>query len=284
MEEPTAVVKKKAKQASQHERAIVYFSHVPHGFYEKEMREFLSQFGTVTNLRLGRSSKTGKSKGYAFVEFLYKDVAKIVVDTMNNYLMFEKLLKCQLVPTERAGRAIFKGKIDPKRPPLIVNRAKAKKLVNAPRSEKQDEKRKKKQAASVMKLKTKLSDYGISLNVLSDGGDSNKLSTPTPGKSAQKPPKNKTPVMEVDDSDEDISLKTPPHVKKIKSRPNSAAATPKESRTNTPVVAQAKNLNKLVAENLLKKGSTPKTIKRPSGLSPSKKVSSNSGSARKMHK
>jgi nucleolar protein 15 len=52
----------------------------------------------VTNVRLGRSKKTGASRGYAFIEFRYADVAKIVAETMNNYLMFEKLLKCKVVP------------------------------------------------------------------------------------------------------------------------------------------------------------------------------------------
>ena len=39
--------------------------------------------------------QTGKSRGYANIEFEYIDVAKIVADTMNNYLMFQKLLKCK---------------------------------------------------------------------------------------------------------------------------------------------------------------------------------------------
>merc|ERR1712037_1066883 len=42
-------------------RAVIYISHIPHGFYEKAMRAFFGQFGTVTNLRLGRSKKTGRS-------------------------------------------------------------------------------------------------------------------------------------------------------------------------------------------------------------------------------
>lgn len=58
-------------------RGSVYISHIPHGFYEKQMRAFFSQFGTVTNLRLGRSKKTGKSRGYAFVEFKFMEVAKV---------------------------------------------------------------------------------------------------------------------------------------------------------------------------------------------------------------
>ena len=43
--------------------------------------------------------QSGRSKGYAFVEFESPVVAKIVVDTMNNYLMFNRLLKCKFIMT-----------------------------------------------------------------------------------------------------------------------------------------------------------------------------------------
>lgn len=97
------------------------------------MRAFFSQFGVITRLRLSRSKKvihkrifcvsvyiflitsevilvltasafnwyffcllqTGGSRGYAFIEFKYEDVAKLVAETMNNYLMFTRLLKCK---------------------------------------------------------------------------------------------------------------------------------------------------------------------------------------------
>lgn len=42
--------------------------------------------------------QTGGSKGYAFIEFECDDVAKIVADTMNNYLFSERLLKCEYGP------------------------------------------------------------------------------------------------------------------------------------------------------------------------------------------
>ena len=41
--------------------------------------------------------QTGNPKGYAFVMFEYDEVARVVADTMNNYLMFQKLLKCECV-------------------------------------------------------------------------------------------------------------------------------------------------------------------------------------------
>ncbi|NXG00667.1 MK67I protein, partial [Sakesphorus luctuosus] len=64
--------------------------------------------GTVTRLRLSRSKKTGGSKGYGFIEFESDDVAKIVADTMNNYLFSERLLKCQFLPPERVHENLFK--------------------------------------------------------------------------------------------------------------------------------------------------------------------------------
>ena len=41
--------------------------------------------------------QTGRCKGFAFVEFACDEVAKIAAETMNNYLMFNKLLKCRAV-------------------------------------------------------------------------------------------------------------------------------------------------------------------------------------------
>ena len=61
------------------------------------MRSYFSQFGEITRLRLSRNRRTGKSKHYAFIEFADADVAGIVADTMNNYLLFGHILKCKIV-------------------------------------------------------------------------------------------------------------------------------------------------------------------------------------------
>jgi len=86
---------------------VVYIGHIPHGFYEAQMKDFFSQFGTVNKLCHVRSRKTGYSRGFAFVEFEFEEVAKIVADTMNNYLMFNKLLKCEFVPHEKVKSSWF---------------------------------------------------------------------------------------------------------------------------------------------------------------------------------
>ncbi|XP_010568181.1 PREDICTED: MKI67 FHA domain-interacting nucleolar phosphoprotein, partial [Haliaeetus leucocephalus] len=88
---------------------VVYVGHLPRGLCEPQMYEYFEQFGTVKRLRLSRSKKTGASKGYGFIEFESDDVAKIVADTMNNYLFSERLLKCQFISPERVHENLFKN-------------------------------------------------------------------------------------------------------------------------------------------------------------------------------
>ena len=41
------------------EKGTLYLGRIPHGFYEEEMKEYFSQFGDVTQLRLARNRKVG---------------------------------------------------------------------------------------------------------------------------------------------------------------------------------------------------------------------------------
>jgi nucleolar protein 15 len=101
--------RKQQKPKSEESRTI-YIGHIPHGFYEKEMEGFFSQFGVVTNLRLSRSKRTGASKGYAFIEFGDAETAAIAAKTMDKYLMHGKQLVAHVVPPETASRPkLFKG-------------------------------------------------------------------------------------------------------------------------------------------------------------------------------
>jgi len=145
-------------------RAVIYISHIPHGFYEKAMRAFFGQFGSVTNLRLGRSKKTGRSCGFAFVEFKYREVAEVVAESMNNYLMFDRLLKCSVVPKERTSKAIFRGKVKEQKPPGKMAMMKHKRLVNAVKCEETVQRRQVRQAKRVKKSMSKLEKAGIKYN------------------------------------------------------------------------------------------------------------------------
>ncbi|KAJ4964305.1 hypothetical protein NE237_024244 [Protea cynaroides] len=88
---------------------VLYIGRIPHGFYEKEMEGFFKQFGTIKRLRIARNKKTGKSKHFGFMEFESPEVAKIVADSMHNYLLFEHILQVDLVPPERVHPKLWNG-------------------------------------------------------------------------------------------------------------------------------------------------------------------------------
>merc|ERR1719250_10705 len=88
---------------------VVYVGHIPKHFQEKEMRQFFEQFGDILKLRISRSKKTSQPKGYAFILFENEDVAKIVADTLNDYILCGRLLKCQFIPMNRVHKDTFKG-------------------------------------------------------------------------------------------------------------------------------------------------------------------------------
>jgi nucleolar protein 15 len=50
-------------------------------------------FLVCTNYILFASLKTGNSRGYAFIEFKNKEVAEIAAEAMDNYLIYNRLLK-----------------------------------------------------------------------------------------------------------------------------------------------------------------------------------------------
>lgn len=210
-------------KATSGERGVVYLSNVPHGFYENQMFKFFSQFGKVTNVRLGRSKKTGGFRGYAFVEFRFADVAKIVAESMNNYLMHEKLMRAKVVPPEKVRPAMFKHRVNPEKPPGKKARALAKKQVNMDRDERQEQARRRKQHSKLTKSTAKLRELGV--DIIAHLPD---IEAEKEARRQRVKKEGRTPVMAVDDSDLDITLKTPPNVRKVKSRQNSAAlsATP----------------------------------------------------------
>ncbi|KAI4805166.1 MKI67 FHA domain-interacting nucleolar phosphoprotein [Pseudochaenichthys georgianus] len=101
--------KNKSSKESHLAPGVVYVGHLPHGLFEPQLKPYFEQFGKVLRLRLSRSKKTGGSKGYAFIEFDCDEVAKIVAETMNNYLMGERLIKCHVVPPEKVHEKMFVG-------------------------------------------------------------------------------------------------------------------------------------------------------------------------------
>jgi len=146
------------------ERGVVMIKHIPHGFYEKQMTLFFNQFGKVTNLKVYRSQKTGRSLGYAFVEFMLKEVAVIVAETMNNYLMFTKLLNATLV--ENPTPKIFMGRrFDENTCAGAFRRRGERVLSNKMLSEDEAKARKTKGNKKLKSMKRKLDRLGIKCDI-----------------------------------------------------------------------------------------------------------------------
>ncbi|WFD27756.1 nucleolar protein [Malassezia nana] len=91
------------------ETGVVYIGRLPHGFFEDQLRAYFSQFGDIRRLRLSRNKKTGRSRHYGFMEFTSPEVAEIVVDTMNNYLLDGHLLQLSMIPTEEVHPSLWVG-------------------------------------------------------------------------------------------------------------------------------------------------------------------------------
>lgn len=88
---------KSSKSKKTPKSGVIYIGRLPEGFQEKELKTYFKQFGDIVNLKLSRNKKTGKSKHYGFIEFQSFEVAKIAAETMNNYLLFGHLIKCEVV-------------------------------------------------------------------------------------------------------------------------------------------------------------------------------------------
>nr|XP_019955183.1 PREDICTED: MKI67 FHA domain-interacting nucleolar phosphoprotein [Paralichthys olivaceus] len=136
---------------------VVYVGHLPLSLFEPQLKSYFEQFGKVSRLRLSRSKKTGGSKGYAFVEYDCDEVAKIVAETMNNYLMGERLIQCHVLPPEKVHEKLFVGsqRIFKKPSKSAVKR------YNQNRTAEQVEKMKDKLLRKETKLRKRLAAHGI---------------------------------------------------------------------------------------------------------------------------
>lgn len=134
---------------------VIYLGHIPYGFFEKQMKGYFTQFGDITRMRLSRSKKTGRSRGYAFIEFAEREVAEIVAETMHNYLMFDRMLKCEMVAKDKVHSKMFKAN---KRVP---HRALERAHHNRERTDEEQEKRVEKLLKKDQKKRAKFEKLGI---------------------------------------------------------------------------------------------------------------------------
>lgn len=94
---------KKAKNEAKEDETekdatVLYVGHLPGEFEERDLKNFLQQFGKVVNIRISRSPKTGNSRGYAFVRWEDAETARVAADTLQGYFVGQRRLVCHPVP------------------------------------------------------------------------------------------------------------------------------------------------------------------------------------------
>ncbi|CAL6014301.1 RNA_binding putative [Hexamita inflata] len=91
------------------QKAVLRISNLPNTFAEAPMKKFFNQFGRVLHTKIWRSQRTGNSCGFGFVQFEDLEVAKVVNQMMNGYLLFGKILKSEFV--KDAQENLFKDQV-----------------------------------------------------------------------------------------------------------------------------------------------------------------------------
>lgn len=251
------IFKRGKRQFVKPERGVVYLKHIPHGFFEEQILKYFGQFGRVTAHNLPRA-KTGRPKGYAFIEFEHPEVAKIAADTMNNYLMYDRMLKAEYIPPENQKPHKF----------ALAKRDKARKTTlkdladNARRIDKANKNRiltKEQESDYVNRQKEKIAKIRRKLKWLGIDYDFQVANEPVVlTKVNALPESQEMVVIEVDESDEEISFKTPPNAIK---RPIKKSETKvllldnkenekKETKKKKEKVKKSKKLTKTITESI----------------------------------
>lgn len=73
---------------------IVYLGSIPYDQTEQQILDLCSNVGPVINLRMMFDPITGKSKGYAFIEFKDLESSASAVRNLNGYPLGNRFLKC----------------------------------------------------------------------------------------------------------------------------------------------------------------------------------------------
>ncbi|KAJ3591883.1 hypothetical protein NHX12_007014 [Muraenolepis orangiensis] len=209
-------VKKRPKQDSSLTPGVVYVAHLPRSLGEKDLQTYFQQFGTIVKLRLAKSKKTGGSKGYAFLEFECDEVAKIVAETMNNYLIRERLIKCELMPPEKVHESLFKGCQRKFEMPTLPATKRYNKSHTADSTARMTEKLLRKEA----KLRKRLADAGVDYDF--------------PGFAAQVPKKQKAENADVSTCSDITPFCTPSVLERRKSQLPSSVDTEDEVYLKLP--------------------------------------------------
>ncbi|KAI1280867.1 MKI67 FHA domain-interacting nucleolar phosphoprotein [Halotydeus destructor] len=216
----------------------IVLHNIPRGFRETNMQSYFEQFGKVTKVKMSRSRKTGNIKGYAYIEFASSEVAKIAAETMNNYLMFERILRCRFIPKDKYPKNLYRLWNSVR----VTTVERHKNIVNSQRSYENERASIKKRLTKIRAVEKKLASVGLKFKCL-----------------IVNDPKNESFELKsqdqivVDSSDEDVVIKTPKTAIKVKKNKQLSMKT----AGNTP------NMNGNSAKKSFAKSDTSKKSGKP---------------------
>ena len=215
---------------------VIYLGHIPKGFEEAELHAFLGQFGQVTQLQLSRSKKTGNPRGFAFVEFVSRDVATIVAETLSGYLIDSKRMVCHVLPKDKVRKELFSGRPFQRIDWTARHRAK----VNAPKSNGKLNNITKKLLQRETQKRAKLLELGIDYDF--PGYAASSIAFPSKVVEEPQPPNNQDKVTKV------INTKTK-ELKTVKTNKRKAQELPGGERKTT--IKSPKQVVPLTDSNVL---------------------------------
>lgn len=73
---------------------VIYMGSIPYDQTEEQVLDIASSIGPVANLKMMFDKDTGRSKGFAFVEYNDVETASSAVRNLNNYSIGNRQLKC----------------------------------------------------------------------------------------------------------------------------------------------------------------------------------------------
>ncbi|MFZ2095692.1 MAG: RNA-binding protein [Anaerolineales bacterium] len=83
----------------------LYVGNLPFSTTEEDLRDLFSQAGTIVSVSLIKDRETGRSRGFAFVEFGSQAEAEKAVSLFNNTPLDNRTLKVNLArPREESGK------------------------------------------------------------------------------------------------------------------------------------------------------------------------------------
>jgi len=146
---------------------VIRLTNIPHGFYEEAMQRYFGQFGKVMDIKVVRSRKSAKPLGLAYVKFQYRGVARLVAQSMNGYLMFNKIMRCKYIKSAKVSEIMMFGNKFTKAEscPAVLKHRFTVDEYNRNRTADEDLKRQSRLAEKMQKKERMLKNMGLNINL-----------------------------------------------------------------------------------------------------------------------